>query len=293
MAIAGNFPDPLELLYFQNSKQETDFHSHEDYEIFYFHGSKCNYLIGDRIFNLAPGDLILMNGLTLHSPHLFDSEDYIRTVIHFDQGYFREVLRTMGKDFLLEPFSSLQFYRFRLRGKEKKAIEQFFEKMHYYNTQKDPISGYRMQIAFLDLLAHLYSFCRKPLEDNKEVLSEKEKNVQKVISFIERRYQEELTLEYIAQELHLSKFYLSKIFREVTGLTIFNYLYQKRINQARVEFLISEDISMTEVCYKLGFKYPSHFSKVFKSITGLTPQEYKKSLEARKGSSRNKLENNN
>ncbi|WP_100406876.1 AraC family transcriptional regulator [Bacillus solitudinis] len=272
------FPNHLEFKYCCDLKEEISFHSHEHYEIFYFHGGKCNYLIGDQIYVLAPGDLILMNGLTLHCPTLHEREDYIRSVIHFDHGYFRGVLRTMGMEYLLEPFASLQSHRFQLQGQERQAVERLFLTMNQHNNKDDSISGYRLQLAFLDLLAYMYTFCQKPLENKKEAHSEKEKTVQKLIAFIEEHFRENLTLQDIEDGLHLSKYYLSKIFKEVTGFTIFNYFYQKRVNQAKIEFLLSENNSVTDVGYRLGFKHPSHFSKVFKNITGLTPEQYKKEV---------------
>lgn len=73
----------------------------------------------------------------------------------------------------------------------------------------------------------------------------------------------------------MSKYHLAKVFKEMTGVTIFKYLYQRRINQAKIEFLLST-ASVTEICYQVGFNYPSHFTKVFKQLTGLTPEQYKR-----------------
>jgi AraC-like DNA-binding protein len=129
---------------------------------------------------------------------------------------------------------------------------------------------------FLDLLFRIYGYCQKPLEVKPQFPSSKEHHVQGIITFIEANFQEDIHLEEIERSLHLSKFYLVKIFKEVTGITIFTYLYQRRINQAKVLFLLDKQKSVTEICYEIGFKHPAHFSRIFKQLVGCTPEKYRK-----------------
>lgn len=172
----------LDFTYCQNTRQEIAFHSHKSYEIYYFHGGRCNYLIGDQIYVLSPGDLILMHGLTLHRPKIFRDEEYIRTTLHFDQDHFKGIFTQMGMARLLEPFFSLQSYRLHFQGKERKELEQILININNHNNKSGITSEYRFQLAFIDLLAYIYTFCQKPLEEKKGHTSEKEKHVQDIIS---------------------------------------------------------------------------------------------------------------
>ncbi len=277
-ATSAVFLSPLEFSYRMTTKPSFGFHSHEHAEIYYFHGGKCTYLIGDQIFSLAAGDLILMHGLTLHCPKLFEGEDYIRTTVHFNQSYFKNLLEPMGMAEVLTPFSTLSSLLISFKGHDREELEQLFERMERHKRRIDSSSNQRFQLTFMELLAFLYPFCAKPLAQNNEAVSDKEKHVQKVVSYIESRYNEDLNLDALSEQLHLSKFYLSKIFKEVTGVTIFGYLYQRRINQAKIEFTVKRKASVTEVSYRTGFKHPSHFSKVFKQLTGVTPEKYRKEM---------------
>lgn len=74
---------PIHMGYRLNHPIHFVFHSHDQYEIYYFHEGKCNYLIGDRIYVLEPGDLILMDGMTLHCPKIEKGAKYVRSFIHF------------------------------------------------------------------------------------------------------------------------------------------------------------------------------------------------------------------
>jgi YesN/AraC family two-component response regulator len=102
--------------------------------------------------------------------------------------------------------------------------------------------------------------------------------VQSIITFIEANYQRDIHLDEMERGLYLSKYYLVKIFKEVTGLTIFTYLYQRRINQAKVLILLEQELSLTDICYLVGFKHPAHFSRIFKQLIGHTPEKYRRSI---------------
>ncbi|MDQ8733925.1 AraC family transcriptional regulator [Paenibacillus sp. LHD-38] len=149
--------------------------------------------------------------------------------------------------------------------------------MHERFDRKDPIGYNRFRLAFVDLLHLIYEYCQKPLKDRGELPSQKAMTVQSIISYLENNYTEDIHLEQLQEHLHMSKFYLSKLFKEVTGITIFDFLYRRRINQAKILFLMQKKLTVTEVCFQVGFKHVAHFSRVFKKQTSVTPEQYKKS----------------
>ncbi len=109
--------------------------------------------------------------------------------------------------------------------------------------------------------------------------TEKEKNVQNILSYIEDHFADDVNLEKLENEIHLDKHYMSHIFKEVTGTTIFTHLYTRRINQAQLLFLIEEEESVTNVCYRVGFKHLSHFSRVFKKFVGMPPEVFRQTMQ--------------
>ncbi|MDQ0208146.1 AraC-like DNA-binding protein [Alkalicoccobacillus murimartini] len=262
----------------QDQLYKIHFHSHQEAELFYFHHGKCTYLIGDKIIHLSAGDLILMNGLTLHRPKLFEGHPYVRSTIHFNQSYFKKLLQPMGMEKLVDPFSTLSSIHLSFSGDDRTKLESYLSDMNECKKEDSSISTFRYQLLFMDLLSFIFPYCTESLQDTVLPQTEKEWHVQNVIKFIENHYQTQFHLEALGEELHVSKYYLSKIFKEVTGVTIFKYLHQKRVNQAKVSLMLNESISITELSYQSGFKYPSHFSRVFKQLTGFTPEQYRKQL---------------
>ncbi|MFD0670617.1 AraC family transcriptional regulator [Cohnella sp. GCM10027633] len=255
---------------------EPVFHSHWFYEVYYFHEGKCNYLIGDRIYTLAPGDLILMYGMTLHCAKVDDSVPYIRSIVHFDPALMRPYLEQTRAVNVLEPFEKFKNYRLSLRGEDKEEAERILALMRKHQERGDEIGSGRLMLAFADLLHFVYDKCARTLREQREFPSEKEKAVQDVIALLERTFAEDLHMDQLQKELHLSKSYLAKIFKEVTGVTIFEYVYRKRINEARILFLMNPATTVTEACFRFGFKHLAHFSRLFKQMTGLTPEQFKK-----------------
>jgi AraC-like DNA-binding protein len=125
----------------------------------------------------------------------------------------------------------------------------------------------------------IYNYSKMPSAVREATPSEKEKIVQKLITYVENHYMEELSMDRLAGALHLNKHYLARTFREITGVTVFNYLFQRRINEAKILFLLERDASVTEICYRVGFKSLPHFCRLFKQMVNETPEHFRRSLE--------------
>jgi len=278
MAQSAQFRLPIEATCSDNP-MPICFHSHYEYEIYYFRSGKCRYIIGDQIYELTPGDLILMNGMVLHSPKADPSMLYKRMIVHFDPQY---AARLFGCGFslpLLSPFENLNNTRLSLSPEEQAVIEPLLERMCALHPQLDrPLAHDRFLALFLTLLTEIHGFTGRRDRRSGTEPSVKEQNVERIISYLEENIARDLTLNEISSHLRLNKYHLSKTFKEVTGSTIFEYLYHRRINQAKVLFTLDPERPVTEVAYETGFKYPSHFSRYFKAFTGLSPDAYRKSV---------------
>lgn len=254
------------------------FHSHPFYELYYFHEGRCNYLIGDKIHVLSPGDLILMNGMTLHCPKVDPSVPYVRSMVHFHPGGIQPFLDMPQALDVLRPFRELGNHRLSLAGADREEAERLLIRMAAAKQRQDAIGYNRLRLALVELLYFVYELCLQPMRERPDFPSDKERIVQNIISYLETHYTEDLTLDMLQEHMHLSKYHLSKIFKEVTGVTIFDYVYRRRINQAKILFLMEPKSSVTDVCFQLGFKHLAHFSRMFKNQTGYTPEAFKKRL---------------
>lgn len=95
----------------------------------------------------------------------------------------------------------------------------------------------------------------------------------KVIDIIKKCYNNPLTVDQVADEIHVSAYYLMHFFKEETGKTFNQFLTEYRIEKAK-ELLKSGNYRIYEVSELVGYKNPTYFNYVFRKITGITPKKY-------------------
>lgn len=93
--------------------------------------------------------------------------------------------------------------------------------------------------------------------------------------FIQMNLKDNITINYLADRANLHKDYFSRLFLKHVGQRPLSYLHEKRIERAQY-LVATSDSSYTEIAERIGFDNLSHFSKIFKKITSLTPGAYKK-----------------
>jgi len=259
------------------------YHTHYQYEIYYFHEGQVSYLINDRIYKLTPGDLILMHGMTLHKALLEKQDVYKRTIIHFDPLYFEKHMQPSYTSNLLAPFTQLKNIYLSLSDEARVECESLLDKLTQLEKQVDDSYSYqKSHIVFVEFMLFINEQCQQPMDNERLVhTSTKETHAQDVITYIEQHYAQDMSLDHLQQALHLNKYYLSKTFKEVTGTTIFQYLLERRIYAAKL-LLVDSQAKITDISLEVGFKHLAHFSRAFKQTTGVTAEQYRKQNQVTK-----------
>ena len=92
--------------------------------------------------------------------------------------------------------------------------------------------------------------------------------------YIDLHFKESLTLEQLAEEAHMNKYYLSHAFKREYGVSPINYMISRRIEESK--YLLAEtDLSMSQISQLLGFSSLSYFSQVFRRTQSISPKEYR------------------
>jgi AraC family transcriptional regulator len=112
------------------------------------------------------------------------------------------------------------------------------------------------------------------IDDRKSRLIEKIKNV--VINLVHHNSEpaHHKYSEIISGELHYDYPYLSRLFTEVEGITIEQYIIQQKIEKVK-EYLVYDELSLSQIAFNMGYSSVAHLSAQFKKITGLTPSQFK------------------
>ncbi len=98
--------------------------------------------------------------------------------------------------------------------------------------------------------------------------------IQRVVAFINNNYMYRISLDEIAKEGFLSSSYLSKLFKAEMKINISTYINNIRVEKSKL-LLLDSSLSIVEVATMVGFEEQSYFSKVFKSITGVSPGKFR------------------
>ena len=98
--------------------------------------------------------------------------------------------------------------------------------------------------------------------------------VYKVMEYVKANYNQKISLDDIARHVYLSRSYLSSIFKEETGESLFSYINRIRIEKSKM-YLLDNAVSLVDISSLCGFDDQSYFTKVFKKATGVSPKKYR------------------
>ena len=256
-------------------------HWHKEVEIIYANRGKVNIGLNQQIIELQEGEIIYFAS---GEPHYFlASPDSERYVYQFDLKLFDEVfLRTNEK-----PLASLlgkgeHLSRFWPPELQATVIDLLLE-LHRFEFTHPAGENYLVLSCLYQLIGQWYEkLPQKETSDNSRTLpalqrKESLERLDKIFEYIESNYQEEITIEKVADYIGFSPYYFTRFFKKNTGQTFMQFLTEYRLNQAKF-ILANEKLPMAEVAEKAGFSSVKTFHHVFKEAVGQSPLQYQKRL---------------
>ncbi|HHU79199.1 MAG: AraC family transcriptional regulator [Caldicoprobacterales bacterium] len=272
--------DPGFLIDIEYSKRQGYFtmpfnHYHSYYELYYLLNGVRNYFIKDKVYSVTSGDLVLINKYEIHKTSDSTVPHHERLLI-----YFREEFLYAGSneemDYLLHCFR-INKPVIRLQPPEQAIVKDLIHKMHKEQYMKK--TGYMSYLRAL--LTELLILANRLLETRDQVLPDANadktihKRISKIVQYINSNYSDSLSLSSVANSFYISPYYLSRLFKEVTGFNFTEYLNLVRIREAQ-NLIQGSDMKIIDVAQAVGFENVAHFGRVFKHITSLSPTSYRK-----------------
>lgn len=252
-------------------------HYHDDYELFLNLTDGLTTLVNGKSYHINAGTLLLFNNMDLHYNHIISRENaYDRYVLFFKPEYIRSLSSAQTdllECFLFRPFADP--YILPLNVEQLNYMIQTMEQIIKINqTPPDEIYGRDLALKFKlgELLLYVNHIYRENHGLKHTILNSHYSQVYNIINFIHDNFQNELSLDCLAQKFYINKYYLCTLFKEVTGTSPNQYIINCRINKAK-ELLIN-NTSVEKTCGLVGFNNLSHFSRTFKKIVGDSPKQY-------------------
>lgn len=152
----------------------------------------------------------------------------------------------------------------------KVAVKIGFKQLDLLENKLNQLAMCEDISAIVEQLKQVFTFLSRAM--NEEASVARSPYVQQAIQYIQHHYHEQISLDSAARQLSLSPAYLSRLFKSETGVGMVEYLNRIRV-EAGLKLLQSGELSVKEVYEKVGFNNYSYFFRVFKEITGQTPQQ--------------------
>lgn len=245
-----------------------EFHAHDFLELYYFLDGSVTYYIEDQVYDLCPGDLLIIPAGKMHRPVIANEHAaYERMVLWITPQYLQGIdspagdlqknLQKVGEHGYCVPF----------RGDETVFVTALLKKLLYMQkNDTDPKFCAGAVELYLWTIFRSYGVIDTTHRNETQVIPQ-------VIRYITEHFSEPLTLEDIAAEFFVSKSYLNRHFKAYTNSTVYAYIMALRLTHARR--MLREGIPAVEAGRECGFSDYSTFYKAFKTQTGLSPQQFK------------------
>ena len=285
------FLRPEDKVYIHLSTEYPDFvgvlHSHKYIEIVYILSGSAKHILGDSCVTAQKGDLFIINP---DVPHAFygnteSSEAFCAYDLMFVPDFFeinpgnRGDFASLGSSFL---FSSI-FSQEKMAG-----ADLHFSSNSYHDFgelfNKIYLEYYRMEQGYINIIrAYIIELIvkisrRMDAKTSSPPSTHKSAIIDAALACLHEHYKTHISVSDLAAHMFLSRDYFSKLFRNVTGMTVNAFLKQLRVNEV-CRLLLATDQSVTEIAQSCGFRDMKSFYSAFRAQTGKTPGEYRESIK--------------
>lgn len=264
--------------YIAQQRQDSPFsmrecHYHDVYEIYYLLEGRRNYFIQNKTYPVVKGDIVLINIQDIHKTMDSHHSSHERILIYFQRDFIAPVMEEEEID-LLDCFQKKQKV-IRLKISEQSFVQSILLKM-VDEDRKKPI-GYMTyeRILLAELLLFINRHVEQINEETSAYNSQLHRKMSEIAQYLMDNYMNKLSLKSVADEFYITPCHLSRAFKKTTGFTFIEYLNSIRVKEAQ-KLLKETRKSVMQISEMTGFESQTHFGRVFKGITGLSPLQYRK-----------------
>lgn len=250
-----------------------NYHYHNCYELYYLCSGERFYFIKDKCYRVKKGSLVFINKYDIHYTTAMSNQGYERILINFKKEFLSGFADSADIN-LFDCFEK-DIHIIEFTGPQQQFTESLVRTMLKEFCAPEAGSETYLKSALVQLLIIISRYSRKMVENNLGYMNSTHKTISEVTGYINNNFSENITLQSISDKFFISTYYFSRTFKRVTGLTFIDYLNSVRIKEAQ-KLLRKTNMSITEISEAVGFKNTTHFGRIFKKISGISPLAYKK-----------------
>ncbi len=252
-------------------------HIHRTYEVYFLLEGERYFFIGRETYRIHAGTVVLVKRDQIHKTSVGDKAYHVRILLQIDGEWMDSYLKAHG---MLEMEACFSY----LGGALVPSGAEWGRLLEMLAGLREEMKGKQKWYELLamqklaEILVLLY---RSKQQADMEVVQTqlkadgwKYRKVSEIAAYLTEHCETDESLEQIAKRFYISKSYLTRIFREITGLTVREYVNAGRIRKAK-HYLKNSKRSITEIADLTGFESITYFERIFKRYVNVSPLKYR------------------
>ena len=253
----------------------ASFHYHDFYEIIYVMEGEYSSLVGNQTYHLHRGDFLLIDQNVMHR-YYYEKEDGFaskRIIVWVTDQLLKQL--SIGKMDLTECFRRGESHAYHFPIYYEEMLRGYLLKLAMSEILEEelPDSKKVLDMGYLMLFfGYLNNLCYREENWALDQMLGQHPLVEQVTYYVEEHMTERITVEELAEYVHMSKYYFLRKFKELTGVTVHSFVTDKKLIHACE--LIKEGESISLIYQRCGFTDYSSFLRNFKKAYGVSPGKY-------------------
>ncbi|MPQ26749.1 AraC family transcriptional regulator [Bacillus paralicheniformis] len=240
-------------------------HMHEDVmEIIFVKEGSGNQLIGEKVYKIAKNDILIYNNGVLHDEYANPEAN----LSVFCCGITNLKLSGLPENHLISSEHSCVIQSGELAASIQSLLEMMYTQISGERPGAEEICSYLLR-SLITLILQI------PKERAAFQKTEESNLSNRIKTYIDKHYLENITLQSLSQTFHISSYYLVHVFKKSTGFSPIQYIIRRRIGEAQ-SLLINTDESVTKIAGMVGYDNTSYFTTLFTKIVGIPPKKYRR-----------------
>ncbi len=248
-------------------------HWHNDIEFVKVIDGEINYNINGEIVHLKKGEALFINSKQFHYnfPEGEEECNFVCIILH---PILMCSSKTIAEKYVspILANNSIPFYIFKSSSTWENTVLSCIDRI--YKLEDEECLELKLYSLFFEMWTQMYIHLSDKIT-HKSKDTQHLTELKNMISYIKEHYKEKISLSDIANAGGTCKTSCCAIFKKFTNQTPNEYLTDYRLHKS-IELIQNTDMTLTQICYDVGFSGASYFSETFKKVYNITPTEYKK-----------------
>lgn len=246
-------------------------HTHPYYEIFYLINGDCTFFLNHNIYQLNKGDMVIVPKGEIHNATFPEHGTSERFVVCFREANLSWLNDLLGSEMVQQ---TIEAGVISIPDRRREYVESLMAKLLFENDGPDVLSPAFIRTGIVELFLFIIRCQRYEHNAIKEIDVDNQL-MQEIATYIYQNYDKKLTLVDMSEKFNISRSYLSKKFKVITGFGFKEYVINVRIKNA-CRLLLETNKSITDIAFECGFNDSNYFGDAFRHIKGVSPNKYRK-----------------